>query len=135
MKVRREFTFVAKGPTERRKCVVVQARRRRPPRAATGAGFTATKTVGNAVIRNRSRRRLRECVRQLLPRLGMAGVDYVFIARGDTATAPWERLLDDIEKALVSLRRRIAAGEDVQPPRPKRPSAKPNATRHRSRGA
>ena len=121
LRLRREFLFVAQGPAERRKNVVVQARQRVPFRGAAGTGFTSTKKIGNAVIRNRSRRRLREGVRALLPRLGLAGVDYVFIARIQTADCPWPQLLDDVETALVSLRRRILAGEDAQPPRISRP--------------
>jgi len=109
LRVRREFLFVADGPFERRKLLVVQARRRPEPRNAAGAGFTATKKVGSSVIRNRARRRLREAVRLLLPLHGVPGADYVFIARQDTGSAPWTRLLDDMETALISLRRRLAA--------------------------
>jgi len=69
-----------------------------------GKGFTATKKVGNAPVRNRAKRRLREAARILLPQHGVSGADYVFIARLDTATTRWERLLDDMEKALISLR-------------------------------
>ena len=47
-------------------------------------------------------------------RLGLPGVDYVFIARQDTADCPWPRLLDDMESALVTLRRRIVSG-DIRP--------------------
>lgn len=107
--VRREFLFVANGHAERRKLVVVQARRRTEQRLAAGAGFTTTKKIGNSVIRNRARRRLREGARALLPLLGVSGADYVFIARQDTGTAPWTRLLDDMEIALITLRRRLAA--------------------------
>jgi ribonuclease P protein component len=109
LRVRREFLFVAEGAFERRKLLVVQARRRPEPRNAAGAGFTATKKVGSSVIRNRARRRLREAVRLLLPLHGVPGADYVFIARQDTGSAPWTRLLDDMESALISLRRRLAA--------------------------
>lgn len=115
--VRPQFIFVRGGRAERRKSLVVQARKRsdkrsgKPPgkqagEAATlhaGAGFTATKKIGNAVIRNRAKRRLREAARQLLPRLGQPGWDYVFIARQDTADIGWARLLDDMESALISL--------------------------------
>lgn len=114
LRVRREFLYVAEGYAERRRLVVVQARRRSPPRATAGVGFTATKKVGGSVVRNRARRRLREAVRALLPGLGVAGVDYVVVARQETGTAPWPRLLDDIEKALISLRRRFLSG-DVAP--------------------
>jgi ribonuclease P protein component len=48
----------------------------------------------------------------LLPHLGVAGADYVFIARQDTAEAPWPRLLDDMEIALISLRRRLLPAGD-----------------------
>jgi ribonuclease P protein component len=109
LRARREFIFVADGVSERRKLLVVQVRRRPQPRNAAGAGFTATKKVGSSVIRNRARRRLREAVRLLLPLHGVPGADYVFIARQDTGSAPWTRLLDDMESALLSLRRRLAA--------------------------
>ena len=109
LRLRREFLFVADGLFDRRRLVVVQARRRIAAREAAGAGFTATRKVGASVVRNRARRRLREAVRLLLPLLGRAGVDYVFIARQDTGGAPWTRLLDDMETALLSLRRRFAA--------------------------
>jgi len=115
LRVRREFLYVAEGYAERRRLVVIQARRRAPPpRETLGLGFTATKKVGGSVVRNRARRRLREAARLLLPRFGVAGVDYVIVARQETGTAPWPRLLDDIEKALVSLRRRFISG-DVAP--------------------
>jgi ribonuclease P protein component len=111
LRVRREFLYVAEGYAERRRLVVVQARRRGMPRDSAGVGFTATKKVGGSVVRNRARRRMREAVRALLPGLGVAGVDYVVVARQETGTAPWPRLLDDIEKALVSLRRRFISGD------------------------
>ena len=107
LRVRREFLFVAAGFAERRRLIVVQARQRAPTRAGAGAGFTTTKKIGNAVIRNRARRRLREAARALLPVHGISGADYVFVARQETAAAPWPRLLDDMEKALVSLRHRL----------------------------
>jgi ribonuclease P protein component len=74
------------------------------------------------VVRNRARRRMREACRLLLPLIGAEGVDYVFIARQDTGLCPWTRLLDDMETALLSLRRRIATGEDAPRPRSDRSS-------------
>jgi ribonuclease P protein component len=105
LRVRPQFIFVRGGRAERRKSLVVQARKRagETPGSHAGAGFTATKKIGNAVIRNRAKRRLREAARQLLPRLGQPGWDYVFIARQDTADIGWARLLDDMESALLSL--------------------------------
>jgi len=66
-------------------------------------GFTATKKIGGAVVRNRAKRRLREAARLLVPVHGVAGCDYVLIARGGTTARPWERLLDDVKSALISL--------------------------------
>ncbi len=122
LKLRREFLFVADGLAERKRNLVVQARNRATPRPAAGAGFTATRKVGNSVVRNRARRRLREAARDHLPVYGLPGVDYVFIARQDTGECPWPRLLDDMESALISLRRRLAGGaEDLPRPRKGRP--------------
>lgn len=67
------------------------------------AGFTATKKIGGAVVRNRAKRRLREAARLLLPQHGQRGCDYVFIARSGTTARPWLRLLDDVKSALISL--------------------------------
>jgi ribonuclease P protein component len=111
LRVRREFLFVAEGFAERRRLIVVQARRRNLQRGEAGAGFTTTKKIGNAVIRNRARRRLREAARSLLPVHGVGGADYVFVARQETAAAPWPRLLDDMERALISLRRRLLTSD------------------------
>jgi len=124
LRVRREFLYVAEGYAERRRLVVVQARRRTPPRTLLGLGFTATKKVGGSVVRNRARRRLREAARQLLPGLGVAGVDYVLVARQETGTAAWPRLLDDLEKALISLRRRFISGDAAPPAAGSTPTAR-----------
>lgn len=98
-----EFTFARDGRTERRKTLLVQARRRAGDSPVIGEGFTATKKIGNAVTRNRAKRRLRAASHLLLARLGRPGFDYVFIARQDTATCDWARLLDDMECALLSV--------------------------------
>lgn len=115
LRARWEFLYVAEGTSERRKTLVAQARRRKLAREAIGAGFTATKKVGGAVVRNRAKRRLREAARSLLPVHGLAGVDYVLIARQETADCPWPRLLDDMESALLSLRRRVAEPTPTKP--------------------
>jgi len=78
---------------------VLQARRRSDDGPAR-VGFTVSKKVGNAVERNRVRRRLREVVR-LAPRDAMrSGYDYVLIARRTALNLPFERLIEDFGRAL-----------------------------------
>ena len=104
LRKRAQFLFVRRGKSKRCKTLVVQANARQDGKSHIGIGFTATKKIGNAPIRNRSKRRLREASRLLLPKFGVPGTDYVIIARMDTATTRWQRLLDDMENALISLR-------------------------------
>ncbi|MEL7231102.1 MAG: ribonuclease P protein component [Pseudomonadota bacterium] len=103
LKTRSQFLAARSGPQARRKSLAIQTRPRNDQNLNIGDGYTATKKVGNAVIRNRAKRRLREAARRLLPRYGVPGTDYVFIARLQTATIQWQRLLDDMESALISL--------------------------------
>jgi len=84
---------------------VLQARTRPEDAAEEEArlGFTVSKRVGNAVMRNRARRRLREAARLALEGAAMPGVDYVLIGRGDAITRPFERLQADMVTALSRL--------------------------------
>lgn len=61
-------------------------------------GFTCSKKVGNAVARNRAKRRLREIARTILPKHGKNGFDYVLIGRRDKTAA---RLFADLETDLI----------------------------------
>ena len=63
-------------------------------------GFTVTKKVGNAVVRNRAKRRLREAARAVLPLYASAGHDYVLIGRDATLTRPFATLVEDLKQAL-----------------------------------
>lgn len=71
---------------------------------ATRVGYTATKKLGGAVIRNRAKRRLRAAARATISDSGQAGFDYVLIARAAVITRPFDRLLDDLRMALVDPR-------------------------------
>jgi len=103
LKSRPQFLAAAKGVSEARGAVVVQRLDRGDDDATVRLGFTATRKVGNAIIRNRAKRRLREAARALAPQLARPGSDYVFIARMGTADRPWDRLLDDVKSALTRL--------------------------------
>lgn len=103
MTSRPQFLAAAKGVSEARGAVVVQRLARDDGELVVRLGFTATRKVGNAVIRNRAKRRLREAARAMVPLLAVAGSDYVFIARAGTADRSWDRLLDDVKSALTRL--------------------------------
>ena len=78
--------------------------RQRPADEAIGmrVGFTCSKKVGNAVARNRAKRRLREIARLLLPQLGRDGWDYVLIGKREaTAARGFDDLQNDLRRALA----------------------------------
>jgi ribonuclease P protein component len=80
---------------------LVQARDRRDDSPALRVGFTASKKIGNAVARNRAKRRLRALAQEVLPDLARPGWDYVLVARpGATTTRDFAALLADLRTAL-----------------------------------
>ncbi len=84
--------------------MVVQARKRGDDEPIVHVGFTCSKKVGNAVQRNRAKRRLRAAVRAVLPSMARPGWDYVLIGRHSaTATRGWPDLCRDLESALSRL--------------------------------
>ena len=115
---RPQFLAAAKGMSEARGGVVIQRRDRGDDAPHIGVGFTATRRVGGAVIRNRAKRRLREAARLLIPELGLPGSDYVLIARMGAVDRAWPRLLDDVKWALTRL-------ATPRPPRPDVPVGPP----------
>ncbi len=76
-------------------------------------GFTVTKKVGNAVIRNRTRRRLKEAARLLLRERKVTGVDLVLIGRDATRKRDFSTLMNDLARALekVGALDKVAAWE------------------------
>ena len=65
-------------------------------------GFTATKKLGNAVTRNRAKRRLRAAAAAVLPLSGKAGHDYVLVARPGTLTRDFASLREDLAAAITA---------------------------------
>ena len=80
---------------------------RRPETARVG--FTATKkSIGGAVERNGAKRRLRAAAEAQLPLYGLAGHDYVLVARPGTLTQPFATLLADVASSLEAARDKLA---------------------------
>jgi ribonuclease P protein component len=73
---------------------------RRDDDAPARLGFTVTKKVGNAVVRNRTRRRLREVARLLLREAPVTGADLVLVGRDKTRGRPFSLLIGDLREAL-----------------------------------
>jgi ribonuclease P protein component len=109
LKTRADFLRVAavRGRAVRPGFVLQAAGRTAQPDDGAGVrvGFTASRKVGNAVLRNRAKRRLRAAAAAVLPRLGRGGTDYVLVARGETASRPYTELLADLESAVRQLDR------------------------------
>ncbi len=100
LKQRAEFLrAAAKGRKAPTHGVVLQALPRGDALPAR-LGFTVTKKVGNAVIRNRTRRRLKEAARLELAERPVIGFDLVLIGRDHTRGRPFLILRDDIRRAL-----------------------------------
>lgn len=70
-------------------------------------GYTATKKIGNAVCRNRAKRRLRSLCAALLPLEAVAGYDYVIIARYTTIDMAYKKLYKDLMYALKKIKQEI----------------------------
>lgn len=114
LRARRDFLAAAKGLKQVRQGLVLQARPhgtsrqeylRGDTQPAIRFGLTATRKIGNAVIRNRVKRRLRALAHELLPKHGQAGYDYVLIGRIHTARREASQLRRDVISALKAIHR------------------------------
>lgn len=81
--------------------------------AVARVGFTASRKVGNAVVRNRAKRRLRAVAAELLARDGRPGTDYVLIARAGTGERRYADLAGDLAGALRQVGRQTDRGSGV----------------------
>jgi ribonuclease P protein component len=100
---RRDFLLAARARKQGTKAMMVQGRNRRDD-GGIRMGFTCSKKVGNAVARNRAKRRLPEVARLVLPAHGRPGWDYVLIGRAaETAQRPFDLLQKDLIYALKKI--------------------------------
>lgn len=120
LKNRPDFLAVQKGNRLRGPFFLLETLDRGLADEAPRIGYTVTKKQGNAVERNRMRRRLREAVRHLAGVPFRPGHDYVVVARRDTLKAPFDRLVQ-------ALSERVQDSTTSSRPRHKRSASKPRA--------
>ena len=113
LRKRADFVRAANGARMTARAFALQARKREgDDRDGARIGFTVTKKVGNSVVRNRIRRRLREAVRLGQALLLRPDHDYVLIARREALSMDFRALGHELERTLVKLGepKRTAAG-------------------------
>jgi len=102
LKKRPEFLYVAgKGDKWVSESVIVQSIE--TDKDAVKLGYTATKKIGNAVIRNRCKRRMRAATDEIMRSENLKSADIVLIARHSTATCEWDKLIKDLRWCLKRL--------------------------------
>lgn len=98
---RADFLRAAKAQRQGTAGFLLQARDRADGDPAIRVGFTCSKKIGNAVLRNRAKRRLRALAQAMLGTRGRAGWDYVLVGKpGVTVDRPFDALREDLARAL-----------------------------------
>ncbi|MBQ8750871.1 MAG: ribonuclease P protein component [Alphaproteobacteria bacterium] len=112
LKKRKDFLRVAQGFHVATHNMVLQATRSLFNDDNIRVGYTATKKIGNAVIRSKSKRRLRAIVREVLKDYAIVDVDYIFIARLSTASCDFKELKKDTIYALKKINKNFTQIND-----------------------
>ncbi len=145
LRQRREFLQAASAARLPGPGFLLQARKRRVEEQAEAVGakgiaaqeirvgFTCSKKVGNAVARNRAKRRLRALARDVLPERGQPGWDYVLVGRpGATATRDYAKMTNDLRDMIARIHAKGGSGPQTNDPRA---TGKPLKGKRRGKGA
>ncbi len=127
LRQRADFVAAATGAKAATAAFVVQARKRGDS-GPIRVGFTVTRKVGNAVERNRVRRRLKAVVSRAAVGRMQAGCDYVLVGRRAALELPFDRLVEDFNGAMRRLE--TAAGKDMTRRSAARPTPASTDTSH-----
>jgi ribonuclease P protein component len=100
---RADFLACNKGRRQPMPGFVLLMRPREDGDATMRIGITVTKKIGNAVVRNRMKRRFRALARELLPTSGISGADHVLIGRSDGVEREYSKLRAELSKALSKI--------------------------------
>ena len=102
---RQDFILTSRGLKHSCDTMIVQTKKN--DLRTVRVGITCSKKVGNAVVRNRAKRRLRAIAHEVLPTWGRVGFDYVLIGRhGSTISSEFKNLKNDFISALEALHRK-----------------------------
>ncbi|TCR90918.1 MULTISPECIES: ribonuclease P protein component [Rhizobium/Agrobacterium group] len=112
LKSRPQFLAVREGEKRRGSFFLIEALDRKEPDTDPRVGFTVTKKHGNAVERNRMRRRLKEAVRLHGGIAMQPGHDYVVVARREVLTAPFDVLADELVARFENRQKHRRSRED-----------------------
>lgn len=112
LKKRKDFLRVASGFHVATHNMVLQATLGLSDEDHFFVGYTATKKTGNAVCRNKSKRRLRAVAREILPSLAFPHADYVLIARNSTASCDFSELKQDTAYAFKKINKNFIFQQD-----------------------
>ncbi len=129
LRQRADFLAAATGAKAPTAAFVLQARRR-DDSGPVRVGFTVSKKVGNAVERNRVRRRLKEIVRLSAGRRLCPGHDYVLIGRRAALQLPFDRMIEDFDGALRRLQMKGSKQPAGRNPAGKRQTGASSTTSH-----
>lgn len=113
LKKRKDFLRVAKGFKVVTSSIILQAALSLcAENPAPKVGYTTSKKIGKATVRNRAKRRMRALVREFFPKLALNNVEYVLIGRHNTAECSFDILKRDMEYALKKSANELKPNQD-----------------------